>query len=139
MLGGVGVYNSQIYCEKIAPFIDGMVSVRPWFSVLKDNASAHAAACTMEDMSQGIIQQIFWPANSPNLSPIEAVWNMMKDYIQLHHPNLGSGKQHTPYSLCKIIKEVWDSVSPEDLVKFIESEPALCQVMVDADGGPIRF
>ncbi|VDB88364.1 Bgt-50539 [Blumeria graminis f. sp. tritici] len=66
-----------------------MVSMRPWLSVMQDNAPAHTAAMMMEDMSQRLIQPIFWPAKSPDLDPIEAVWNKMKDYIQRDHPNLG--------------------------------------------------
>ena len=134
-----GSINSQKYCEKIVPLIDGMVSMRPWLSVMQDNAPAHTAAITMEDMSQRLIQPIFWPANSPDLNPIEAVWNKMKDYIQRHHPNLGCGKQRTQDSLRNIVKEAWDSVSSEDLVRLIQSMPARCQAVIDADGGPTRY
>ena len=68
-----GSINSQNYCEEIVPLIDGLVSMRPWLSVMQDNASSHTAASTIEDMSQRLIQPIFWPANSPDLNPIEAV------------------------------------------------------------------
>ncbi|SZF02368.1 unnamed protein product [Blumeria hordei] len=83
-----------------------MVTMRPWISVMQDNASAHAAALTMEDMSQWLIQPISWPANSPDLDLIEGVWDRMRDYIQLDHPNLSGGKQLTPISLSKIVEEV---------------------------------
>ncbi|VDB85744.1 Bgt-50335 [Blumeria graminis f. sp. tritici] len=131
--------NSQKYCERIVPLIDGMVSMRPWFSLMQDNATAHTAAISMEDMSQRLIQLIFRPANSPDLNPIEAVWNKMKDYIQRHHPNLGCGKQRTQDSLRNIVKEARDSVSSEDHVRLIQSMPARCQAVVDADGGPTRY
>ncbi|VCU39878.1 Bgt-50712 [Blumeria graminis f. sp. tritici] len=84
-----------------------MVSMRPLLSVMQDNAPAYTAAVKMEDMSQRLIQLIFWPANLPDLNPIEAIWNKMKDYIQRHHPNLGCGKQFTQDSLCNIVKETW--------------------------------
>ncbi|VCU40210.1 Bgt-50963 [Blumeria graminis f. sp. tritici] len=116
-----------------------MVLMRPWLSVIQDKAPAHTVAITMEDMSQRLIQPIFWPANSPDLNPIEAAWNKMKDYIQRHHPNLGCRKQRTQDSLRKIVKEVWDSVSSEYLVRLIQSMPARCQAVVDADGGPTRY
>ncbi|SZF04416.1 unnamed protein product [Blumeria hordei] len=69
-----------------------MVSMRHWLSVVQDKASANAAARTMEYMKQRFIQPIFLPANSPDINPIEAFWNRMKDYIQRHRPNLGGGK-----------------------------------------------
>ncbi|CCU81332.1 hypothetical protein BGHDH14_bgh05137 [Blumeria hordei DH14] len=79
-----------------------------------------------------------YAANSPDLNQIEAVWNM-KDYIQRHHPNLNVGKQRTSDSLRNIVKEAWDSVYPEDLVRLIESVPAICQAVIDADAGPNRY
>ncbi|VDB86376.1 Bgt-51464 [Blumeria graminis f. sp. tritici] len=105
---------------------------------MQGNAPAHTAAITMEDMSQTLIQPIFWPVNSPDLNPTEAVWNKMNDYIQRHHPNLGCGKQRTQDSLRNIVKEAWDSMSSEDLVRLIQSMAARCQAVVDADGGPTR-
>ncbi|VCU40576.1 Bgt-50956 [Blumeria graminis f. sp. tritici] len=116
-----------------------MVLMRPWLSVMQDNAPSRTAASTMEDMSQRLIQPIFWLANSPDLNPIEAFWNRMKDYIQHHCPNLGGGKQRTHDSLRKIVKEVWDSVSSEDHLRLIQSMPAGCQAVIDADRGPTRY
>ncbi|VCU39025.1 Bgt-51284, partial [Blumeria graminis f. sp. tritici] len=56
-----------------------------------------------------------------------------------HHPNLGCGEQRAQDSLCKILKEAWYSVSSEDLVRLIQSVPARCQAMLDADGRPITY
>ncbi|VCU40241.1 Bgt-50371 [Blumeria graminis f. sp. tritici] len=67
--------------------------MRPRLSIMQDNAPANTAAITMEDVSLWLIQTSFWPANSPDLNPIEVVWNRMKDYIQRHNPNLGGRKQ----------------------------------------------
>ncbi|SZE99331.1 unnamed protein product [Blumeria hordei] len=75
----LGSINSQKYCERIVVPIDGMVSMRPWLSVMQYNASARAAARTMEDVNQRLIQPIFWPTNSPDLNPIEAFWDSKKD------------------------------------------------------------
>ncbi|VCU39884.1 Bgt-50709 [Blumeria graminis f. sp. tritici] len=116
-----------------------MVSMRPWLSVMRDNAPAHVAASTIEDMSQRLIQPNFLPANSPDLNPIEAVWNRMKDSIQRYHPNLGFGRQRTQDSHCKIVKEAWDSFSSEYLVRLIQSMSARCRAVIDEGGGPIRY
>ncbi|VCU40980.1 Bgt-50675 [Blumeria graminis f. sp. tritici] len=81
-----------------------MVLMRPRLSVMQDNAPAHTAASTMEEMRQRLIQPIFWPANSPDPNPIEAVWNRMKNYIHRHHTNLCCPRQRTQDSLRKIVK-----------------------------------
>ncbi|POS81708.1 hypothetical protein EPUL_006407, partial [Erysiphe pulchra] len=83
-------------------------------------------------MSQRLIQPIFWPPNSPNLNPIEAIWDRMKDYIQRQYLNLGSGRQRIQVSLRSIVKE---SVSPEDLMELFKSMPARCKAIIDTDGG----
>ncbi|POS85290.1 hypothetical protein EPUL_002493, partial [Erysiphe pulchra] len=88
-------------------------------------------------MSQRLIQMIFKPPNSPGLNPMKAVWDRMKDHIQRHYPNLGIGRQRTQDGLRLIVKEAWDSVSPEDLLRLIESMPARCKAIIDTDGGPI--
>ncbi|SZF04011.1 unnamed protein product [Blumeria hordei] len=93
----------------------------------------------MEDMSQRLIQPIFWPANLPDLDPIEAVSNRMKDNIQRYHANLGGGKQRNQECLRNIVKEALDSVSPEGFVRLIESMPARCQALIDTHGIPTRF
>lgn len=131
--------DSQKYCEKIVPLIDGMVSLRPWISVMQDNAPAHASEVTREELKQRNISPIFWPPNSPDLNPIENVWDMMKGYIQFNYPSLGGGKQRTHDALRSIVKEAWDSVSSADLVRLIKSMPARCQAVVDADGGPTKY
>ncbi|VCU39532.1 Bgt-50483 [Blumeria graminis f. sp. tritici] len=116
-----------------------MVSMILWLPVMQENAPAHAATSTMEDMSQVLIQPISWPANSPDLNPIEAIWSRMKGHIQRQHPNMGCGKQRTPDSLCNILKEAWDSVYSEDLVRLIHRMPVRCHAMINADEGPTRY
>ncbi|VDB90725.1 Bgt-50903 [Blumeria graminis f. sp. tritici] len=63
----------------------------------------------------------------------------MKDCIQRYHPNLGGGKQLIQDILRKIVKETLDSVSSEDLVRFIQSMPARSQAVIGADGRPTRY
>ena len=106
---------------------------------MQDNAPAHAFEVKREELKQWNISPIFWPPNSPDLNPIENVWDMMKGYIQLNYPSLGGGKQRTHDALRSIVKEAWDSVSSADLVRLIKSMPARSQAVVDADGGPTKY
>lgn len=77
------------YCQKKATLIDGTVSMRPWLSVVQDNAP-HAAARTMEQMGERVVTPVSWPPNSSDLKLLETVWDNMKDYMQLKYPSLSS-------------------------------------------------
>jgi transposase len=51
-----------------------------------------SAEYTIDKLRQRGIPPLFWPPYSPNLNPIKAMWNKMKDYIELHHADLPAGK-----------------------------------------------
>jgi crotonobetainyl-CoA:carnitine CoA-transferase CaiB-like acyl-CoA transferase len=63
----------------------------------------------------------------------------MKDWIELHHPDLPAGKQRTYDQLREIVREAWESITTEDLRELMESMPARCQAVVDAEGGHTKY
>ena len=80
-----------------------------------------------------------WSAFSPDLNPIEAVWNTMKNYIQYEYPDLGNGKVQTLDQLPVILREAWDSISTDELRSLILSIPDRCRAVVDAKGGSTKY
>ena len=70
-----------------------MVNMRPWLSVMQDNAPSHSIIDTVDEFRRRYITPIQWPACFPDLNPIESVWNIMKYYIQPNSPDLEDGKQ----------------------------------------------
>jgi hypothetical protein len=73
------------------------------------------------------------------LNPIKAVWKKMKDWIELHYPDLPASKQRTYNQLQEIVREAWESITTEDLRELIESMPARCQAVIDAEGGHTKY
>ena len=56
----------------MVPLLEDYIS-RTRLILMQDNAGAHAAKDTLVEMRvQGLIP-IYWPANSPDLNPIETV------------------------------------------------------------------
>ena len=60
---------------------------------MQNGAPGHASQNTIHELSERGIYPISWPAFSPDLNPIEMVWNWMKDWIQEHY----SEEQHLSY------------------------------------------
>ena len=116
-----------------------MVSMRPWVTVMQDNAPGHSSSRTREELRERLIQPISWPAFSPDLNPIEAVWDQMKDYIHIKYPGMGGGRQRSHDLLRMIVMEAWDSMKPEFLSGLIESMPSRCRAVFDADGSPTKY
>jgi transposase len=55
------------------------MKIRPGQVFMQDRAKAHSARDTQLDLAKRRVYPIFWPPFSPNINPIEAVWNQMKN------------------------------------------------------------
>ena len=55
-----------------------------------------------------------WPSNSPDLNPIELVWDYLKKLI-----NKKYGGQHTREALCNIWKSEWEAMDQDIIDGFI--------------------
>lgn len=134
-----GRVNAQTYCERVVPLIHSMISERPGLLLMQDNAPPHVAAQTIRELNEKHISPISWPPFSPDLNPIEAVWNKMKDFIQQNYPDLSNGRSRSFDQVRVIVREAWESISAEELMELVSSMPARCQAVVDEDGGPTKY
>jgi DDE superfamily endonuclease len=85
-------------------------------------------------MARGIICEK-WPPFSPNLNPIEAVWNWMKDWIQARYDDGLVDSQ----DIRGAIQEAWDALPEQKLQDLIESMPARCRAVIQADGRHTQY
>jgi transposase len=131
--------NKEKYCERIIPLVHGWMRMHPGLVFMHDGAPGHSAQFTRAELHERGINPMFWPAFSPDLNPIEAVWNKMKDWIELNHPDLPGGKQRTYDQLRAIVQEAWDSITPEYLDSLVDSMRERCQAVIDAQGGYTKY
>jgi hypothetical protein len=103
---------------------------------MQDWAPGHAAAATIAEMIERGIRIINWPPYSPDLNPIETVWNIMKDYIER---KWGPDPQFTYDQLRAAVREAWDEVTEQQLSDLINTMPKRMQDVIDADGGYTKW
>jgi len=129
-----GSISSASYCQHIVPLLADYIN-RTRLILMQDNAGAHAAKDTLIEMQvQGVIP-MYWPANSPDLNPIETVWNWMKDYIQAKY-----GEIHRSYPrLREAVIEAWNAVTDEQVKELIKSMHDRCQAVIDAEGWHTKY
>jgi transposase len=110
----------------------------PELRLMQDGASGHRAEATALELKERGVKKIFWPLYSPDLNPIETVWDWMKNYIQEQYPQYEKGR--ISYDILrKVVKEAWDSISIEQLNELIDSMYQRCQDVIDAEGKYIKW
>lgn len=102
--------------------------------LVQNGAPGHSARDTLQELTEGEIICSRWPPFSPNLNSIETVWNWMKDW-QNHYDDEQLGDQGL---LRTAVKGAWDAVPTAYLQELLDSMPAHCQAVIDADGRHTR-
>jgi hypothetical protein len=116
------------------PLVQAWMVVNPDHIFMQDNAPAHRALETRQFITDAGIQLLNWPPYSPDLNPIEHVWNWMKSYIQAHSP-----EDQTQDQLNRAIYEAWDAVPEEFLASLTLSMAQRVMDCIRNNEGPTGY
>ena len=128
-----GIVNAEKYQQILEEcLIESMNTLYPDGWVLQqDNAPPHTARSTKKFFEDKKIEILEWPACSPDLSPIENCWGLMKRRVEkmnLRRIDEWKGK----------ILNVWDDITQETLKNYFQSLPSRLQICIDAEGATIK-
>ncbi len=102
--------------------------------IVEDGASAHRFGFTNKAHATLGIQQLPHPASSPDLNPIEPLWNVVKERIW------GIPGAHSSISkLTAAVHQVWGELTAEDVEKHTLSMQARVDAVKAANGWHTRF
>ena len=70
-----GTIGADTYQQRIVPLIDGEIQKHPEVVLMQDRAPGRRAQSTLDDLLERGIMKVQWPSFSPDLNPIESLWN----------------------------------------------------------------
>jgi transposase len=113
-----GIMNAPMYVEIMndimLPYARREMG-RGWI-LQQDNDPKHTSKVAKEWFSSKRVDVMKWPAQSPDLNPIETLWNDVNAAVKKEKPkNLGE--------LEAVVKTMWPQISQERCARLIDSMP----------------
>ena len=102
------------------------------FIVQQDSAPAHTAKSTNTWFNDHGITVLDWPANSPDLNPIDNLWGIVKRKMRDTRPNNAD-------ELKAATKATWASITPQQCHRPIASMPRRIDAVIYAKGAPTKY
>ena len=106
----------------------------PWVQIQQDNATPHTTRLTTTFLDANNIRTLPWPPLSPDLNPIEHVWDDMGRRLRARVHAPGNGRE-----LFQALQQEWTDIPQQTLQKFIASMPRRCQAILDFRRGHTRY
>lgn len=107
----------------------------------QDNAPIHTSRQTMHFLNSHGVRTMKWPANSPDLNPIENIWTQLK--AEFHRRWLAKRActkgRLSVEQLKALLEDSWESIGADRLRSVVHSMPRRVAEVIKARGGACRY
>lgn len=122
----------QIMNEKMLPSAENLFEHNDKWIYVHDNDTKHTAKETKEWFEANGIEVMKWPPQSPDLNPIENVWNIIKQRLSKYNPN-------NLDELFLFIDKEWGNIDKKTISNLIRSMKNRCEKVIASKGFPIDY
>ena len=126
--------DSKAYISILKDNLIGFLAHNPGYLFQQDNASCHVSQITREWQQSMNIPVLKWPSRSPDLSPIENLWSIVKRKMESRR-HIAQSKQE----LFEMFQDEWLKVQPKVRSNLVKSMPSRMAECVKNRGGPTKY
>lgn len=124
-----GIMDKYIYKDILKnimePYADEYLPIKYIFQ--HDNDPKHASKIVKQWFKEAKINVMLWPSQSPDLNPIENLWEILDK--QIRSENFSNKEK-----LFQVLQRAWSSIDYKIIMNLIESMPRRCREVVNSKG-----
>lgn len=126
-------YIRDVLQPVVVPHIDNHpLATRPQY--MDDNARPHRSRAVVNYMRANAITTLHWPAVSPDLNPLEHVWDILGRRIQARNPPV-----QNLHELEAVLHAEWMLLTQEQIRRLTGGMRRRVQCVIRVRGGPTRY
>ena len=123
-------YREDILLPHVVPFLQAHHDM----TIQHDNATSHTARSVRDFLQDRNVSVLPWPAKSPDLNPIEHVWDLLDRRVRAR-----AIPPRNVRELAGALVEEWGNISQQELANLVQSMRRRCTAVLNAAGGHTRY
>jgi len=131
-LNGLRYQNLILDGAVVAHFDNHALATRPVF--MDDNARPHRARAVVQHLQHNAIETLPWPARSPDMNPIEHLWDILGRRVRARDPPVQNLQE-----LTHALHDEWQQIPQQKIRRLVSSMRRRVENVIHVRGGYTRY